>query len=57
MAGDEYVTEWPAENEARQEDYCTGVMTLEPAGMERLGQIPHDIELSVGAGVPNGSGR
>jgi hypothetical protein len=32
-------------------DCCSAALALEPSGMERLGQIPNDLELS--AGVPD----
>jgi hypothetical protein len=53
VVGGEYVTDWADESVECQADCCTAAMTLEPRGLERLGRIPNEIELTVGAGDPN----
>jgi hypothetical protein len=60
LVGESCLTLWELEGECEPAaDCCPACMALEPAGMERLGQVPNDLELSAGApgASPNQSGR
>jgi hypothetical protein len=47
LIGDLYLAPWEMEAEGEPAaDCCPPCMALEPGGMERLGQVPNDLELS-----------
>jgi hypothetical protein len=53
VVGESYPVDWEEEFEDCPTGCCTSAMTLEPRGMERLGQIPNELELSVGGANPS----
>ena len=60
LIGDLYLAPWEMEAEGETAaDCCPACMALEPSGMERLGQVPNDLELSAGVpgSSPNRAGR